>query len=452
MPIDRNTAARRVDSLRKDYESALAELVEIRSISSDPARAGDVRRCGEAAVRWIQKLGGTARLVETDGNPVVVGKLGNGGGRPVTFYNHLDVQPAGGPEWVRPPFEFINDNGRYFGRGATDDKGPALAALFGAFLAMEFGVKAQANICFELEEEIGSPNFSKFLTKNADELACGSVVVSDTIWISKDKPAIPYALRGMQPAILKLESAANDTHSGDTGGVIKNPIAELCEVIARSVDAQTGRVLIPGFYDDVVEATEKELDEFEASGFRLEDFKSAYAIKRLVHNNSRSVLRAMWARPTFEVHGVTGGYSGPGIMAIVPPRAEAKISMRLVANQEPRKIINLLKEHVHNINPDVEVTAHEGVSPYSAPFAGPHAAAARESFDFGFGMRPALVREGGSIGPALPLSRSLSAPVLFLGLSLPEHGYHAPNENFDWRQASGGMLAFAKYLELNSTI
>ncbi|MBI3819031.1 MAG: M20/M25/M40 family metallo-hydrolase [Planctomycetes bacterium] len=450
--VDRERALARVRALRPRYEAALRELLEIPSISSDPARRTDIRRCGEAAARLIRDFGGRARLIETPGNPVVVGDLGEAGSPAVTFYNHLDVQPAGGPEWTRPPFQFNEVDGRYFGRGATDDKGPALAALFGAAIAIEAGVRVRARFCWELEEEIGSPNFAAFLTKHARDLECRCVVVSDTIWISKDRPAIPYALRGMQTALLKLESAANDTHSGDTGGVVKNPISELCDVVAKCVDAKTGRVLIPGFYDDVVEATPAELDSFESSGFDLSQFRAAYALKRLYHSDARSVLRAMWARPTFEVHGIAGGFQGPGIMAIVPPRAEAKVSMRLVPNQDPGKIALLLRAHLKHLNPDLDIIINEGLAPYSAPFTGPHAAAARECYQFGFGASPALVREGGSIGPAQPLSTSLRVPIMFLGLSLPEHGYHAPNENFDWRQASGGMLSFAKFLELATDI
>lgn len=452
LPTDRARLVARTEALRARYEGALRELMEIPSISNDPARKGDVRRCGEAAAKLIRAMGGRARLVETAGNPVVVGDLGPAGAPAVTFYNHLDVQPASGPEWDRPPFQFTMEGPRYFGRGATDDKGPALAALFGATLAIENGVRANARFCWELEEEIGSPSFSGFLAAHARELECKCVVVSDTIWISRERPAIPYALRGMLTAQILLESAANDTHSGDSGGVVKNPLTEICDIIAKCVDARTGRVLIPGFYDHVVEATDAELDSFVASGFSLEDYKQSYAVKRLYHSDARAALRAMWARPTFEVHGILGGYQGPGLMAIVPPRAEAKVSMRLVANQDPKTIALLLKVHVRQLNPDAEVVTGEGLAPYSAPFAGPHAQAARESYQFGFGVEPALVREGGSIGPALPLASALKAPVLFLGLSLPEHGYHAPNENFDWRQASGGILSFAKFLELVSAI
>jgi acetylornithine deacetylase/succinyl-diaminopimelate desuccinylase-like protein len=449
-PLARDVALRRSLELRELYESALRELVEIQSISCDPGKGDEIRRCAEAAARWIRHFGGNARIVETGGHPAVLGSLGPAGSPGVTFYNHLDVQPAAGPEWKNPPFQFTNDRGRYFGRGATDDKGPALAALFGAALAVESGIRARAQFCWELEEEIGSPNFQSFLSSHRDELACDSVVVSDTIWISRDRPAIPYALRGMFTATLSLESADHDTHSGDSGGVVRNPIAELCDVLSRCVDAHTGRVTIPGIWDDVVEATERELDEFEQSGFSLQQFRNDYQLKRLYHDNRRDVLRAMWARPTFEIHGIAGGYQGPGVMSIVPPRAEAKVSMRLVPNQTPEKAGRLLREFVNTLNPDVVVDIKKGIAPYIAPFDGPHARAARESYRFGFGAEPALVREGGSIGPALPLATTLRAPVLFMGLSLPEHGYHAPNENFDWHQAQGGMLSFANYLQLKN--
>jgi acetylornithine deacetylase/succinyl-diaminopimelate desuccinylase-like protein len=450
-PIEIGRARARVAELRNEYEAALRELVEIPSVSALAERKADIRRCGEAAAGWIRRFGGAARLVETQGNPVVVGELGSGDpSRAVVFYNHLDVQPAGGEAWKTEPFRWVSKDGRYFARGATDDKGPALAALFGARLAAEMGVSFRARFVWELEEEIGSPSFPAFLVSNRDALRCESVVVSDTIWISRERPAIPYALRGMLTALLRLESAANDTHSGDTGGVVKNPIAELCQVIASCVDASTARVLIPGFYDDVAEPTAAELDAFESSGFDLAAFREAYGLRRLYHNNGRDALAAMWAKPTFEVHGIAGGYQGEGVASILPPRAEAKLSMRLVPHQKPERIGALLRAHVARVNPDVEVIVGKGLPPYIAPFAGPHADSAKEAFRFAFGTAPALVREGGSIGPALPLAETLKAPVLFLGLSLPEHGYHAPNENFDWTQASGGMLAFARYLQLRS--
>jgi acetylornithine deacetylase/succinyl-diaminopimelate desuccinylase-like protein len=450
-PIEIGRARARAGALRAEYESALRELVEIQSVSAHAERKDDIRRCGEAAAAWIRRFGGKARLVETQGNPVVVGELGSGDpARAVAFYNHLDVQPAGGDAWTTEPFRWVSKDGRYFGRGTTDDKGPALAALFGARLAADMGVSFRARFVWELEEEIGSPSFPGFLVSSRGELACESVVVSDTIWISRERPAIPYALRGMLTAVMRLESAANDTHSGDTGGVVRNPVAELCQVIASCVDASTARVLIPGFYDDVEEASEAELDAFETSGFDLAEFREAYGLRRLYHQKARDVLKAMWALPTFETHGIAGGYQGEGVASILPPRAEAKVSMRLVPNQTPERIAGLLRAHVARVNPDVQVIVGKGLPPYIAPFAGPHADSAKEAFRFAFGAPPALVREGGSIGPALPLAETLGAPVLFLGLSLPEHGYHAPNENFDWTQASGGMLAFARYLQLRS--
>ena len=311
-PIEIGRARARVAELRNEYEAALRELVEIPSVSALAERKADIRRCGEAAA------GGSGVSVARRGSskPKEIRWWSESWDRGSVARRGL-LQPSrraarGGEAWKTEPFRWVSKDRALLARGATDDKGPALAALFGARLAAEMGVSFRARFVWELEEEIGSPSFPAFLVSNRDALRCESVVVSDTIWISRERPAIPYALRGMLTALLRLESAANDTHSGDTGGVVKNPIAELCQVIASCVDASTARVLIPGFYDDVAEPTAAELDAFESSGFDLAAFREAYDLRRLYHNNGRDALAAMWAKPTFEVHGIAGGYQGKG--------------------------------------------------------------------------------------------------------------------------------------------
>ncbi|HEU4403122.1 MAG TPA: M20/M25/M40 family metallo-hydrolase [Candidatus Polarisedimenticolia bacterium] len=431
---------------RERFEDRLAHLVEIPTISMDPARRPDIERGAQAAADLLRECGAVAEVVPTSGNPVVVGEFRAGTLHPtLTIYNHMDVQPAQEPEWKQEPFHFRKEEGRYFGRGTTDDKGPALTALFAAKYAAENGVRLNIRFVWELEEEIGSPHFEEFIKGRLASLETDSVLVSDTIWLSRGKPAIPYGLRGMKPARLMLRTGGKDAHSGLTGGAARNPIGELAALITRLYDARTGQVKIPGFYKDVVRPSAKEVKSFQSSGFDLKKFQAAHELKSLRTKNPREVMLRIWASPTFEVHGIAGGYQGPGVKTVVPPWAEAKISMRLVPKQDPRTIFALLKKAVAKVNKDVEVIEESGLGPYLGPFTGPYADAAREALRFGFGATPAFIREGGSIGAVVTMERYLKAPIMLIGLSLPEHGYHAPNENYDWGQASGGIKSFVKY-------
>jgi len=206
-------------------------------------------------------------------------------------------------------------------------------------------------------------------------------------------------------------------------------------------------VKIKGFYDHVEKPSKRELDQFRASGFSVKKFKSDHLFKSIRTDNSLELMQRIWAMPTMEIHGVVGGYTGPGIKTIIPPRATVKVSCRLVPNQDPRKILKLVRAFVKKHNPDVQLIEDAAMQPYRAPTSGQLADAVRGAMKFAFGREPVFVREGGSIGAVISMERYLKCPVMFLGLSLPEHGYHAPNENYDWQQASGGMVAFAKYFD-----
>lgn len=445
-----NNIGEYISGVREEFETKLAALVEAPSVSSDPERLGDIRKCGELAAEFLRGVGAEAELVETPGNPVVFGSLVTDKNNPtVTIYNHLDVQPADPAEWHKAPFVFNREGDRYEGRGTTDDKGPALTALMAVKYAVDNGIPLNYKFIWELEEEIGSPNFETFTRQNLPRLKTDSVLVSDTIWISRKQPAIPYGLRGLQAYLFKLETHAKDVHSGLVGGVARNPLGELAKVITQCYDARTGKVKIPGFYDDVIPPTKAELASFVNSGFTTKGFQKAHELKSIRPNLTREadVLKAFMAMPTFEVHGITGGYGGPGVKTVVPYRAEAKISTRLVPNQRPAKIAKLIRDFVKTINPDVKVEAIQALEPYIGEFSGPYADAAREAMKFAFGREPAFTREGGSIGAVVTMQKLLKAPITFLGLSLPEHGYHAKNENYDWGQASGGMKMFVRYFE-----
>jgi len=435
-----------IKGVRSRFEDMLGQMVEVPSISMDPSRAADMRRMADLAVQYLTELGADAQIVETGGYPIVSGGWTTGAQHPtVIIYNHMDVQPAQEPEWKQEPFAFKNENGKYRGRGATDDKGPALSALFGARFAIEQGLPINIRFLWELEEEIGSPNFVAGLKNRAAIPRPDSVVVSDTIWIAKGRPAIPYGLRGLLGARLTLRTGTKDAHSGLTGGAARNPLAELMEVVHACVDAKSGKVKIPGFYRNVVEPTKVEIKNFLKSGFHVKRFKAAYGFQSLRTQDPAEVTSRIWAAPTFEVHGLTGGYHGLGVKTVVPGHGELKVSMRLVPKQTPEKTFALFKKHIAKVNPNVKVEREGMLQPFQGLFEGPYVDAVKRATKAGFGKEPAFVREGGSIGAVVTMQKVWKVPILFMGLSLPEHGYHAPNEYFDWDQASGGMRAFAHY-------
>jgi acetylornithine deacetylase/succinyl-diaminopimelate desuccinylase-like protein len=436
---------------RGNFEKLLKEFVEIPSVSADPDRKADLERCAELGLETVRALGGRAEIHRVpDGPPVVLGSFGSAKGRPtLTIYNHLDVVPASKETepWRTDPFTFIREGDTYRGRGTTDDKGPALSALFGARAAIEAGVPVNVKVLWELEEEVGSPHFADTLRAMGSAAATDAVVVSDTVWVSRARPALSGGLRGLQPMTFRLETAQTDQHSGSTGGVARNPLAELAQLVSEIFDARTGRVKIPGFYDDVEKLTKKQIQDFKAAGFSIPRFKRAYDFRSIRTNDPLDAVERLWAMPTFEVHGLVGGYTGPGVKTIIPPRGELKVSMRLVPNMTGKKVVKLVKAFVKKRHPDVQVEAGAAAPAYKGVTTGPYVEAAKRAMKFAFGKDPVFVREGGTIGAILFMEQILKCPIVFMGLSLPEHGYHAPNENYDWHQAGGGIAAFAKFIE-----
>lgn len=433
------------------FERLLKDFVEIPSVSADPDRKRDLERCAELGLETVRAFGGKADLHRVPGGPpVVLGSFETGKACPtLTIYNHLDVVPASRETepWRTDPFAFTKQGDTYFGRGTTDDKGPALSALYGARAAIDAGVPINVKLLWELEEEVGSPHFADTLKAIGPAAATDAVVVSDTVWVSRGRPAVSSGLRGLQPMTFSLETGKSDQHSGTTGGVARNPVAELAQLVGEIFDARTGQVKIPGFYADVEKPSKRQLADFEAAGFSVERFKKAYDFSSVRTKDSLDALLRLWARPTFEVHGLVGGYTGPGVKTIIPPRAELKVSMRLVPNMKGEKVAKLVKAFVKKKNPDVVVSASKAAPPYKGVTAGPYVDAARRAMKFAFGKDPVTVREGGTIGAILFMEQILKCPIVFMGLSLPEHGYHAPNENYDWGQAGGGIVAFAKFVE-----
>ena len=449
--LKRDTLLSFANSHREEYETLLRRFVETPTVSVDPNHLDDIAKGVELTVQTLEGFGANTQVYRADkGNPVVHAMFGNDNSRPtVTVYNHIDVQPASKETepWETEPFTFTKKGDTYYGRGTTDDKGPALSALFGARAALEANVPVNIHFLWEFEEEIGSPNFEKIITKAARDLRTDSVVVSDTVWVSRNRPASSAGLRGLLGFILTLETGTVDTHSGETGGASRNPIAELMQLVCDLYDVKTGKIKIKGFYDDVIPPSKKELQDWANCGFTTKAFKKAHHLKKMRSEDPLEVMRRIWGMPTLEVHGIVGGYQGPGVKSIVPPRAELKASCRLVPVQDPVKIKRLLTAAVKERNRDVNIQFESAAPAFRTVLEGELPQALKRAIKFAFGREAVFVRDGGTIGAMTSIEKVLKCPVLFLGLSLPEHGYHAPNENFDWQQASGGMVAFAKYFE-----
>jgi len=433
---------------REGFEWELRNLVEMPTVSADPRYRDQLWRCADYARDMFFRYGFEGEILETGGHPIVLGRLGNDPALPtVTVYNHLDVQPADEPEWTADPFRMTIEGDTFKGRGTTDDKGPAVTAFYGAIAAQEAGVPVNIRFLWEMEEEIGSPSFRNAVERHRGKLATDLVVVSDTIWVTRGKPSTPAGLRGLLCFVLTLETAEHDLHSGVVGGAARNPLAELMKVVATLMDGESGRVKVPGFYKDVVKPTAEELEGWLNAGFDVEVFKRDHALASLRTEDPLKVMKRIWARPTMDVHGVVGGYTGAGIKTAVPPRAEVKLSCRLVPGMDAHRTFERIQAFVNKHFPDVAVHEDHTLAPFWGHVTGPYAEAVKDAYRFAFGQPCAFTREGGSIGAVKTMEDELKAPVHFLGLSLPSHGYHAPNENFDWEQASGGMALFARFFQ-----
>lgn len=429
---------------REGYLWELGSLVRFPTVSADPGRKNDIWACADHARDMFHRYGGEAEILNTEGLPIVLGRLGRDPGRPtVTVYNHLDVQPAQEPEWRTAPFELVVEGDTFRGRGSTDDKGPAIAAFYGGIAAQEAGVPVNIQFLWEMEEELGSPSLRSALERHRAKLRTDVVLVSDTVWTAPGQPSTPAGLRGLLTLFLRLETGRQDVHSGLAGGAARNPLAELMGVFCALCDPQTGKVKVPGFYDEVEKPDKATLRNWLAAGFSVADFKADLGLKSLRTENALKVMKRIWARPTLEVHGLSGGWTEPGLKLAIPPRAELKLSCRLVPGMDAEQTFTRIRDFVQAEFPGVEVIQGAHCAPFKGHTTGPVAEAIREAYRFAFGQEGTFTRQGGTLGAVKSMEEVLGAPVHFLGLSLPGHGYHAPNECFDWGQAEGGIAAFA---------
>ncbi len=441
-----------LEANRQRFVDELVAFLRIPSISSSTEHKGEVARAAEFLRAELQRLGIEARLFPTAGHPVVYGEwMGAGAGRPtVLVYGHYDVQPVDPLDlWESPPFEPRARDGLLFARGAVDDKGQVWLHLK-AFEAWRQagGPPANVKFIFEGEEEIGSAHLGDFLDAERERLSADAVVVSDSPMFGKGIPSICFGLRGLCYMQVDVEGPAMDLHSGSFGGAVNNPANVLAHLVARLKDEQ-GKILIPGFYDRVRKVTAREHREVLSLPFdRREWLASAGNPPAPWGERAYHVLERIWARPTLDVNGLWGGYQGEGAKTIIPARAGAKISMRLVPDQTPAEIEKKFTAYVRKIAPRdvrVKVTALHGGEAFLSPVDAPAFRAAERALERAFGRRPVLIREGGSIPFTATIQKALGAPVVLMGFGLPDENSHAPNERLDLDNFHRG-IASAVYL------
>lgn len=432
---------------RSRYLEELCAYVRFPSVSAQPHHRADLRACAEWLLENCRRAGLTARLCPTRGNPILVARTPRAkAGRKPHFlvYGHYDVQPAEPFDlWKSPPFEPRLEGRSLFARGASDNKGQHLAHLKAIEAYLKTGTPLPCDVTFviEGEEEVGSSNLATFLGANRAALACDGVVVSDNGMAAAGLPALTYALRGIAALEVKLTGPDRDLHSGLFGGSVDNPAMALCQMLGSLRDRR-GRITVPGFYDDVRPLTAYERKELARLPFSARSYAKFVGAPRLFGERGHTVWEQRTARPTLEINGLTSGYQGVGSKTIVPSWASAKLTARLVPDQEPARIDRLLRRHLRRICPRsvrLEIESGHGALPYHFSPSGVHARAGLRALKAAFDRDPVLLREGGSIPIVSDFKRILKADTLLLGLALPDDNAHSPNEKFDLDCFSSGM-------------
>lgn len=435
---------------RDRYVSELKDYLAIPSISALPAHAADVRRCAEWTADEMRRIGlQNVRLEETPGHPVVYGEwLGAPGAPTILFYGHYDVQPVDPVDlWTSPPFEATVRDGEIYARGAADDKGQ----VFMHFKAVEAHIRQQGglpvNIKFLLEgeEEVGSANLDDFIRGHRELLQADVVVISDSPMFDRGVPSICYGLRGLAYYQIDLRGTRTDLHSGSFGGAVANPAFVLAQILAQMKD-KSGRIKIPGFYDDVVALADAERAEFARLPFNERKYRQELGAPKLTGETGYTTLERVWGRPTFEVNGLLSGFTGDGAKTVIPAVAMAKVSMRLVPNQDPKKIGDLFEAYAKKVAPktvEMTLTRMHGGKPWMTGFDNPFVQAAGRAIEQGFGQRPVFNREGGSIPVVATFQEELGLPCVLFGVGLPDENAHAPDEKLDLGNFHNGIIASA---------
>jgi acetylornithine deacetylase/succinyl-diaminopimelate desuccinylase-like protein len=442
---------------RENQPRFLDELIEalrIPSISADPANAADVVRSAEHFRDAALAAGFTrAELMPTRGHPAVYAERIADPSLPTALiYGHHDVQPVDPlDEWVSPPFEPQVRDGSLYARGAVDDKGQVWMHLKAveAHMRVRGGPPLNLKLIVEGEEEVGSTHFDELVAENRDLLRADVAVISDSEVFAKDVPSLCTGVRGVIALEVHVRGPRLDLHSGAFGGAVANPVMVLARMLAALHDPATWRVTVPGFYDDVREASAEERAAFAALPFDVDTFLAdAGGVSATVGEAGWSVLEQLWVRPTLDANGIWGGYQGPGGKTIIPARAGAKITCRLVPDQEPQRIGELVAAHLRDLAPagvevEVEITEHGG-RPVVTAIDHPAIQAAKRAMTHGFGGDAAFTRSGGSIPPVATFTHEMGMPSIMIGVGLPDDQIHAPNERFNLGQYAGGVRTIAR--------
>ncbi len=418
------------------FEAELCELLRIASVSADPQRRAEMDQAAAWLADQFRRLDFATEVIPTAGWPLVYAQSPAEAGAPtVLVYGHYDVQPADPlDQWESPPFEPTCRGGQLFARGASDDKGQVFTYLKSAEAWLRTAGRLPVSVKFiiEGEEEIGSARLIEFVGREAGRLACDCIVISDGAQFGPDQPAITYGLRGIAYYELRLTGPNHDLHSGSFGGAVTNPANAVATMLAGLVDGQ-GRVQIPGFYDDVAELTERERRELAALPFDEAQFLRELGVDGATGEQGYSLLERRWARPSYDVSSLWGGYQGEGAKTVLPAAAGAKFSFRLVPNQDPAKVTQALQRRLAELCPPgvrFELIDHHCSPAVVVSLESPYVEAASRAVERAFGRGPVYIREGGSIPIVSTLHQALGADVLLLGWGQPDDNAHSPNEKF----------------------
>ena len=445
----RNYIQEEMPRIREEW----ASLIRIPSISCKEEHKSDMLRCAE---RWRELLLAAgaqhAEVMPSEGNPMVYGEYHVADGAPtVLVYGHYDVMPAEPLElWKSNPFEPEVRDGRLYARGADDDKGQSLIQVKAfEYLVKEGKMKANVKFIFEGEEEIGSPSLEPFMIAHRDLLQCDIILVSDTSMIGKETPSITTGLRGLAYWQMKVTGPNRDLHSGHFGGAVANPINVLCGMLDKVIDAD-GRITIPGFYDKVLPIPEAEREMIREIPFDEQKYMQAIGVDALQGEAGYNTLERNSCRPSFDICGIWGGYTGEGSKTVLPSEAFAKVSCRLVANQDHEEISRAFVEYMQQIAPKsvkVEVTPMHGGQGYVCPIDLPAYKAAEAGFEKAFGKKPLAARRGGSIPIIATFEKVLGVKTILMGFGLEQNAIHSPNESMDLEVFENGIVAVAEFYQ-----
>ena len=441
-----------IDDNAQRFESEYFDWLRIPSISTDPAYADDVKKAAEWIADRLAQMGLKPEMIETKRHPLVYAETPAVKGAPIILvYGHFDVQPVDPLDlWTTPPFEPAVRHGSVFARGATDDKGQLLTHVFAAEAVLkETTLPYQIKFLFEGEEEDGSESLTEYVKKHKDKLACDCLVVSDGSMFGPGQPAVTYGLRGLMCFELTLTGPGRDLHSGVFGGAVYNPAIALSQMMNRMID-ENGHIQVPDFYKDVVPLSERERKQFADLPLDEEEFFGKIGLKKGFGEKGFTSIERRWARPTFDINGLTSGYQGEGSKTVLPSKASAKFTFRLVPKQDPAKIVKSLEAYLHSLCPPgitMQLDYQHGANGLLVSLDSVFVEAATKALEETFGCPPFYTREGGSIPIITLMSDVLEADVLLLGLGLDDDNTHAPNEKFSLDSFHKGIKTSARLLQ-----